>query len=137
MSAVDDFAAAMAEAGLRCNTSISPDGAIHRFRAPDDKTGHQDAWYVFHVNGGPAAGAFGSWRTGQQEKWAEKYRAPKGATAEQKAEQKQQAEEAKRKRDAEIERLQTAAANRAQKLWARLQPAKPDHPYLTAKGINL
>jgi phage/plasmid primase-like uncharacterized protein len=136
MSAVDDFAAAMVEAGLRCNTSIIPDGAIHRFRAPDDKTGHQDGWYALYLNDGSAAGVFGNWRTGEKILWNEKYRAPKGATAEQKAEQKRQADEAKRKRDLEIERLQNAAAVRAHKLWSRLKPASPDHPYLTAKRIK-
>jgi putative DNA primase/helicase len=136
MSAVDDFRSAMAEYDLYPNDIVA-DGHFHRFRAPGEKNGKKAGWYVLHQNGGPAAGAFGDHRNCETIRWHEKYAAPRGKDAAQKrAELKQQADEAKRQRDAEVESLHDAAAYRAEKLWARLKPAKPDHPYLAAKKIK-
>lgn len=40
-----------------------PDGAIHRFRVPEDKPGTLNGWYVLYLDG-IASGAFGSWKSG-------------------------------------------------------------------------
>jgi len=45
-----------------------PDGAIHRFRVPEDKPGSLNGWYVLYLDG-IASGAFGSWKAGGASTW--------------------------------------------------------------------
>jgi putative DNA primase/helicase len=126
----------MAEAGLDCDTIVA-DGRFHRFRAPGESNGKKAGWYILYQNGGPAAGAFGDHRSGNSVPWHERWSAPRGKdAAEKRAELKRQADEAKQKRDDEIRRLQDTVADRAQKFWPRLKPAKPNHPYLITKKIK-
>ena len=42
------------------------DGAIHRFKGPDDKK--PNAWYVFHGD----HGAFGNWKTNLTVPWSDR-----------------------------------------------------------------
>ena len=63
----EQFAQAMASAGLTPPDAIHADGLLHRF-SPTGKRGDLAAWYVLHEDG-VAAGVFGCWRTGLQETW--------------------------------------------------------------------
>ena len=45
-----------------------PDGAIHRFRVPEDKPGSLNGWYVLYLDG-IASGAYGSWKAGGASTW--------------------------------------------------------------------
>lgn len=108
-----------------------PDGAIHRFRVPDDKPGSLNGWYCLFADG-IASGAFGSWKSGSASTWCS--REPLDA---REAEQvRQRIEQARRQREAEQQRRQLKAANLAQRWWRDARRADPDHPYLTAKGVR-
>lgn len=108
-----------------------PDGAIHRFRVPDDKPGTLNGWYVLYLDG-IASGAFGSWKSGGASTWC--IREPVDA---REAEQvRQRVEQARRQREAEQQRRQLKAANLAQRWWRDARRADPDHPYLITKGVR-
>ena len=68
--AITKFQRAMAGGGLSGATEIIPDVGIQRFHVEGDKPGKKNGWYVFYDDT-VSAGAFGSWKTGQSEKWCE------------------------------------------------------------------
>lgn len=105
-----------------------PDGAIHRFRVPDDKAGTLNGWYVLHLDG-IASGAFGSWKAGGSSTWSSR----KPADPMEAELIRQRVEQARHQREAEQHQRQQAAAIEAQRLWSTSAPADPHHPYLSAK----
>ena len=108
-----------------------PDGAIHRFRVPDDKAGTLNGWYVLYLDG-IASGAFGSWKSGGASTWCSREPADH-----REAEQvRQRIEQARRQREAEQQLRQLKAANVARRWWRDARRANPDHPYLIAKGVR-
>jgi len=108
-----------------------PDGAIHRFHVPGDKSGTLNGWYTLFADG-IASGAFGSWKAGGTSTWCS--REP---TDHREAEQVlQRIEQARRQREAEQQRRQLKAANLAQRWWRDACRADPDHAYLIAKGVR-
>lgn len=108
-----------------------PDGTIHRFRVPNDKTGTLNGWYVLYLDG-IASGAFGSWKTGSAHTWCS--REPVDI---HEAEQvRQRIEIARRQREAEQHQRQQAAAEYVRRLWRDARRADPAHPYLMAKGVR-
>lgn len=108
-----------------------PDGAIHRFRVPDDKTGTLNGWYVLYLDG-IASGAFGSWKSGGTNTWSS--REPHDN---REAEQvRERIEQARQQRDAEQRQRQLSAATLAQLWWRDARRADPDHAYLIAKGVR-
>ena len=108
-----------------------PDGAIHRFRVPDDKPGTLNGWYVLYLDG-IASGAFGSWKAGGASTWCSREPADH-----REAEQvRQRIAQARRLRETEQQRRQLNAANLAQRWWRDARRADPDHAYLIAKGIH-
>ena len=108
-----------------------PDGQIHRFHVPGDRTGSRNGWYVLHLDG-IACGAFGSWKASGSSTWSS--RKPADHLEAQLVAQR--IEQAKRQREAEQHQRQQAAAIEAARLWSTSAPADPDHPYLTRKGIK-
>ena len=108
-----------------------PDGAIHRFRVPDDKAGTLNGWYVLYLDG-IASGAFGSWKAGGASTWCSR----EPADAREAEQVRQRIEQARRQREAEQQRRQLKAANLARRWWPDARRADPDHPYLIAKGIR-
>ena len=126
----EEFHCAMAAAGLPCDRPIIPDGAIHRFRVGKSK---DRGWYVLYQNG-TAAGTFGYWG-GPTHKWCE----TRGnfQSAAEREEFRRQIAEAQERRDLAIAEAQAKAAERARRIWARLKPADPNHPYLRRKGIKV
>lgn len=108
-----------------------PDGAIHRFRVPEDKVGSLNGWYVLYLDG-IASGAFGSWKSGGASTWCS--REPVDA---REAEQvRQRIDQARHQREAERLQRQQEAAEWANRWWRHARRADPDHAYLVAKGIR-
>ena len=108
-----------------------PDGAIHRFHVPGDKSGSLNGWYTLFADG-IASGAFGSWKAGGTSTWCSREPADH-----REAEQvRQRIEQARRLREAEQQKRQAKAANVAIRWWRDARRADPDHAYLIAKGVR-
>jgi len=108
-----------------------PDGQIHRFRVPDDKTGTLNGWYLLYLDG-IASGAFGSWKTGGTNTWSSR----EPADYREAEQMRQRIEQAHQQREAEQQRRQLKTANLAQRWWWDARRAAPDHAYLIAKGVR-
>ena len=108
-----------------------PDGAIHRFRVPDDKPGTRNGWYVLYLDG-IASGAFGSWKTGGTNTWSSR----NPADHREAKQVRQRIEQARQQREAEQRQRQLDTATLAQRWWRDARHAAPDHPYLIAKGVR-
>lgn len=112
---------------------LAADGKLQRYRVEGDKAGSRNGWAVLHSQ--PVmAGAFGSWKTGETHTWCE--RASKPPTAGERLELQRQMAAAQAARAAEQLTVQTAARERAGKLWALAHPATNAHPYLQRKQIG-
>lgn len=108
-----------------------PDGTIHRFHVPGDKSGTLNGWYTLFADG-IASGAFGSWKACGTNTWSS--REPHNN---HEAEQvRQRIEQARRQREDEQRKRQLKAANVAQRWWRDARRADPDHPYLIAKCVR-
>lgn len=130
---VDQFMAAIAAAQLSPAKPLDlPDGELVRYRVQGDKSGSRNGWAVLHRSS-VLAGAFGSWRTGEQHTWrAETDRRLTKAEAE--ALRRQQLD-MQRLRRAEQDRVHQEARARAEGLWRTARPATHAHPYLLRKGV--
>lgn len=107
------------------------DGAIHRFRVPDDKAGTLNGWYVLYLDG-IASGAFGSWKEGGSRTWCSR----EPADAREAEQVRQRIDQARRQREAEQHQRQLNAANLSQRWWRDARRADPGHAYLIAKGVR-
>ncbi|WP_443701364.1 toprim domain-containing protein, partial [Pseudomonas sp.] len=108
-----------------------PDGTIHRFHVPGDKSGTLNGWYTLFADG-IASGAFGSWKTGGTNTWSS--REPSNN---REAEQiRQRIDQARQQREAEQRQRQLETATLGQRWWRDARRADPDHPYLIAKGVR-
>ncbi|MBV2083028.1 MULTISPECIES: toprim domain-containing protein [Pseudomonas] len=108
-----------------------PDGAIHRFRVPEDKPGSLNGWYVLYLDG-IASGAFGSWKAGGASTWCSR----EPVDAREAAQIRERVDQARRQREAEQHRRQQQAAEKANHWWRNARRASPDHPYLIAKAVR-
>jgi putative DNA primase/helicase len=108
----------------------NPDGAIHRFRAPEDKPGTLNGWYVLYLDG-IASGAYGSWKAGASYTWSS--RKPADPLEAQLIAQRIQ--QARDRRESDQARRQIATASYAGRIWSEAQPAEPGHTYLTRKHV--
>ncbi len=108
-----------------------PDGAIHRFRVPEDKPGSLNGWYVLYLDG-IASGAFGSWKAGGASTWCSR----EPVDAREAAQIRERVELARRQREAEQRQRHERAVAKANHLWRNARRASPDHPYLVAKGVR-
>lgn len=128
----DQFAAAIAAAGLTPPMHIVTDGVLHRFASngnPNDDAGY----YVFHDSGIPV-GSFGCFRTGIKGRW--RFDVGRQLTAdEQKAVLQVQIED-RRRRQEEREFNRVAGKAMADDAFEIAYPAKPKHPYLIRKNIK-
>ena len=107
------------------------DGEIHRFHVPGDKPGRLNGWYVLFIDT-IAAGAFGSWKTGNTHTWCS--RQPQNHHEAEQA--REHIEQARKRREAERLRCQLQAADLAQCWWRKSPGANPEHAYLAAKQID-
>ena len=88
-----------------------PDGTIHRFHVPGDKSGTLNGWYTLFADG-IASGAFGSWKAGGTNTWSS--REPHNN---HEAEQvRQRIEQARRQREDEQRKRQLKAGTRRNSL---------------------
>ena len=129
---VDEFLAAIHEAGIAPPATVEADGELHRFSS-NGKPGDAAGWYVLFGDGLPA-GAFGCWRTGVTKKW----RADGNRRLSRREEVafRERMVSIKRERNAEDEKSKAKARERAKAIWEAGTPATEGHPYLTAKGIE-
>ena len=109
----------------------TPDGEIHRFHVPGDRTGSRNGWYALHLDGLPV-GVFGSWKLDHSTLWSSR----QAIDYREDEQLRQRVEQIKRKCEAgRIKRQQEAAAE-ARLLWFEAGPADADHPYLARKGCK-
>lgn len=127
------FREAILSAGQAEPFHVEADGALHRYRDPEGKTGNTDLWFVLHIDGIPT-GVFGSWKTGAKHTWCAK--SQNQMTPAERDEHRRRMEDARRQRKQEQERTHSLAAVNAKTIWAKSEPANPDHPYLAAKGVT-
>ena len=130
----NEFLNAIAAAGLAPVKKLElPEGRIVRFRVEGDKAGSRNGWAILHRHPIPA-GAFGSWKTGEQHTW--RATTNETATPAERAELQRKLQAAQQARAAEEARVRAEAAARALKLWSGAKPATDDHPYLRAKVVH-
>ena len=126
-----DFAAAIEASGLG-SPRIVADGVIHRFRVDGDKAGTRNGWYALHMDGRPA-GAFGSWKTGEQHTWVAG--GSEAMTAAERAMIRAMVEQARRQREIETRGRHQAAAETAERIIQHSSPADANYSYLVRKDI--
>jgi putative DNA primase/helicase len=106
---LEQFRAAIEDAGLEAPDFIKPDGKLHRF-ASDGRRSDRAGWYVFYPADVPA-GAFGCWRRGVSETWRAEL--DRKLTKREIAAHKRQMEDARRRREAEERKNRTNARKKA------------------------
>lgn len=129
---INQFRAAMRDAGITPPDVIEADGQLHRFHVEGDKAGSKNGCYALHLDG-RAAGWFGSWKTGLRSTWAADGKRMSDAEREAFA---KLIETARLKAQAERRAEHEARANEARAEWAAAAPADPAHPYLIRKGVK-
>lgn len=132
--AVESFQAEIEARGYG-RPDIEPDGEIHRFPGPRDKAGEKSAWYVLFLdNPSFIAGSYGYWADDSTFTWCSK--SAWELSKEEKAQQKEILEAARRKRDLSRERASAEAAEKARAILAMAPVAPEDHPYLVKKQVR-
>jgi putative DNA primase/helicase len=109
---------------------IIGDGHLHRFK---DESGKLNCWYSLHLDG-KAAGSFGDWKQGINERWKMAGTFKKLTDAEKQAfaiERQRQTEQ----RKTEEKARQDAATQKAAYIWERSTPVT-NHQYLTKKNVQ-
>ena len=129
---INEFRAAMRDAGITPPDMIDADGQLHRFHVEGDKAGSKNGYYVLHLDG-RAAGGFGSWKTGLRSTWAADGKRMSDTERETFA---KLIEAARLKAQAERRAEHEARAIEARAEWAAAAPADPAHPYLVKKGVR-
>jgi putative DNA primase/helicase len=129
---IEQFRAAIHNAGMTPPEVIEADGRLHRF-ASNGKRSDDAGWYVLHDDGIPA-GAFGDWRSGTSETW----RADIGRrlSPQEEAAHRWRIEAMRREREAEEAKRKADARERAAAMWQSALPAADDHPYLVGKRVK-
>ena len=129
---IDQFKAAMRNAGIEPPEHIVADGVLHRF-STNGKAGDTSGWYVLHTDG-VAAGSCGCWRLGIKQNWRANIGRP--YTPEEDAAHREFIASVRRQQEADTAANHEQAATHAADIWERAQPAPADHPYLARKGIK-
>lgn len=124
---------AMSNAGLSCPDELTADGKLHRFTPPGDKAKSHNAWYIFFDDGDIQAGRFGSFKSGQNEKWCSKTASE--FTPEEKKAYAAKMEAARRQREAEQAKIYEACRAWCKAAWGGAAPADSNHPYLVRKQV--
>jgi phage/plasmid primase-like uncharacterized protein len=136
-SDIQDFLLNLKNAGLNPEP-FTPlvDSKIHRFRdTAYDKPGKKNGWYVLHDAGSCIAGAFGHWKTGQNEKYSNgQFHA---FTHAEQAAYKDKMETIRAQVADEQNRMHAECKAKAAKLWGDAALAKSDlHAYLMEKNVS-
>ncbi len=133
MSSIERFRQAMASAGLATDADIVGDGTLQRFHVDGDRSGSKNGWLVLHLDG-VAAGAFGSWKTGEQHTWCAK--ASSELTPDERIEHRARIDAAKQARRDEERRVKVAAGEEARRQWKAAATDVGEHPYLARKNVQ-
>lgn len=112
---------------------VIADGKIHRFRVEGDKRGSKNGWYVY-FSYPVAAGAVGSWKTGESFTWCAK--SGKQLSHAEREELKRQYHQARIQRNREQEQSQQQAQAKAKGILSSAAAADPEHRYLVNKHIH-
>lgn len=128
----EEFRQAMEKAGLTPPDEIIADGKLHRF-ASNGERGDDAGYYIMFSDGVPA-GAFGCWRRGIKLTWSAK--SNEQMNAEEQAAYAKRIAEGEHIRHEEEAKRHTAAAQRAQAIWASAGEAGSTQPYLKRKGVQ-
>lgn len=132
IATIEAFRQAMRNAGIEPPGGIIPDGTLHRFTVPGDKSRSDNGWYVLHAED-LAAGAFGCWKRGISETWSAKQY--QSMTSAERTAHAVKMEAVRRERGAERERVQAECRTWCADAWCKAEPATNDHPYLKRKGV--
>jgi putative DNA primase/helicase len=108
-----------------------PDGAIHRFHVPGDRTASRNGWYILRLDGIPR-GTFGSWKTGISSTWSRRKPAD---PFEVKAIARRIDQDKRRRKAEQYLRHQNTAVSAVHQ-WELAVAADPQHPYLARKGCK-
>lgn len=125
---VASFRKALETAGLLPGEVI-PDGVLRRCGTVDHPQS-KNGWHLLHLD--PPAGAYGNWATGLSETWC-----GKGGQLSEGDRQRLRSEiEAQRvERERHRARAQTAAIEKAKRIWVNLPPEPSPTSYTEAKGL--
>lgn len=133
---IDAFRSAMLEHLGAVPDEINADGNPHRFSTNgkrDDKAGR----YILHIDGGIPAGYFECHRQGIKHNWKAGQELAPSLSVEEREAIRQQAGEAKAKRQREHDRRYAATSRKAIQIWRNANQQPPtDFPYLLKKGIQ-
>jgi putative DNA primase/helicase len=136
--AISDFVAFMETNGVVPAEPIAQrlgSGNLIRFRCEGDGKGRRNGWAILYLDDRPA-GAFGNYKlnTGTL-KWKSDDGGPALTKDEREALQREWREK-RAERDAEKRQAELEASYDAADMWARSEPARPDHPYLERKHVR-
>ncbi len=113
---------------------INPTGRLERFSS-NGKAGNTSGWYVLHLHGDYAAGAFGCWRSGIKQTWHSSSGARRLSDAEW--QQLRQAILATKQQALQEQQARIARSHQqAVRSWESAQTASADHPYLQRKQVG-
>lgn len=132
--AIEDFAAAMAAAGVPCPVTPRPTGRMETFTVVGDRPKKDSGWYVLSENAGRMYGVFGCCKRYGTESITWQSDGP-ALSSEERARILHQAEIARAAREAERERRHQQAEYRAARIWDEATPT-PVHEYLTRKRVH-
>lgn len=122
----------MREEGFDPPENLVLDGRIHRF-STNGKKDDDAGWYVAYSDGVPS-GKFGDWRSGKE--FSFRANIGRQLTMVEELAVKKRMEDAKKEREAELNKKHEQAAVTVQTIWDNCQEADPRHPYLVRKGVK-
>ncbi|AVD70425.1 zincin-like metallopeptidase domain-containing protein [Desulfobulbus oralis] len=126
-----EFGEVLRAAGLVIEGDPVMDGQIHRVPVAGGRPGAKDGAYSGHEDGRPN-GWWQNYRSGERGKWLATAHL---LTSEAKAILRQESAEKLADREELRKEDQARAMKRAYAKWMHAEPASPDHPYLTRKGV--
>lgn len=132
----DHFAAfenALKSVGLIVD-NIDQTGNLVRVKTAEDKGRKRTGWYVFYHGNEFSAGAFGDWRSGEQNTWSS--HSVDELDPEQRLRHQRQMEEIRATREREQAAQHEAAKKTATTKWMTLDHPEPSNPYLVRKQIT-
>jgi len=130
---IQGFLNAMMAAGLEVN-HIDTTGKLKRIKTSEDKGTKKTGWYVFHHGAEFSAGAFGDWRSDEQQTWSSHY--IDELSPDQQQRHRAQMEEIRAAKEREQNHVHTEAKAKANETWIAANHAAPDNNYLQRKQIE-
>ncbi|EAI3887306.1 DUF1738 domain-containing protein [Campylobacter fetus] len=136
INAIDEFKAALNNAGLNIDGDPIMDGKLHRVSVYGDRGNEKSGAYVGYLNGHPA-GYIQNYKTGIKENW--KSSVSNNNTKNQEIEFKNAIETnkaIKESREAELSAAYEKTAKKLQDEYENAKWANKEHPYLKSKGFD-